>query len=233
MTISFTPALGELVRIAVKHDASSVRLRFTAVVFVHEYRYYERSGAQLQIWSDIPTAGAASDGWGARNFEGSEGQSRRSSSSSASDEMDFDQVVLSLVVNAPLKTTTRSYSFTYRILYPGGEVSWLGTASTNGEFVFRRHSRPRVGLDSGKPQMSVSFFTSFTTILSLQLNESFRRLQASLYDEPCAPLRVREKQCAAQPLSLSELGESELPTIQEEAQADAHLGKQRDRHVSG
>lgn len=138
MTISFTPALGEIVHIAVKHDATSARLRFTAVLFVHEFRYYETSGAKVQIWSDVPTT---SDGWEARNFESSEGQSRRSS---MSDEMDFDQVVLSLVVDAPLKATTRSYSFTYRILYPSGEVKWMGTARTNGEFIFQRHCKPRM-----------------------------------------------------------------------------------------
>lgn len=129
MTISFTPALGEIVRIPVTADAVSVRLRFTAVLLVRDYRYYERNGAKLQIWSDIPTINEV-DGWKAFDFEDPKDGEEL--------EQDYDQVILPFAVNAPVKPGTKFFSFTYRILYPTGKVHWLGVPDRNGAFIVRR-----------------------------------------------------------------------------------------------
>lgn len=139
MTISFTPALGEIVRIPVSYDAGIVRLSFTAVLFVREYREIERKGAKLQVWANIPVLGQLPGSWGAYDFQDAQLSDDDASRGESEDELDFDQVILSLVINAPLTPATKSYSFTYRALYPTGEIRWLGKSDTNGAFTFRRH----------------------------------------------------------------------------------------------
>ncbi|KIY71118.1 hypothetical protein CYLTODRAFT_487488 [Cylindrobasidium torrendii FP15055 ss-10] len=127
MAISFSPVLDEVVRLPVPLDATSIRLSFTAVMFVYEYRQFDRQGAQLQLWSDIDGS------WGELDFEAPDIDENPSSHGD-----DFEQVVLRLTVDASLKPRTRTFSFTYRILYPTGEVRWMGQADKNGAFLIRR-----------------------------------------------------------------------------------------------
>lgn len=127
MAISFSPVLGEVVRLPVLADATTIRLSFTAVMFVWEYRQFDRQGAQLQLWSDIDGS------WGELDFEAPDDDEE-----TAPNGGDFEQVVMRLTVDANLKPRTRSFSFTYRTLYPTGEVRWMGQADKNGAFLIRR-----------------------------------------------------------------------------------------------
>ena len=141
MHFIFSPAVGESIDVLVpythSHTASeSIHLAFSASLSPAEFDEYRHSGARLQLWSDLPSSGpngGMATEWGEMEFtpgpervpydvslfgrEGYEGPERR----------------LSLVVPVPLiSDNILKYSFTYRLVYPSGEIAWLGAFGQNG-----------------------------------------------------------------------------------------------------
>ncbi|KAJ6574766.1 hypothetical protein B0H19DRAFT_1254422 [Mycena capillaripes] len=142
MRIVFRPALGETVHVSAgstrKH---TTQLHFTATLTSADYEQVASGHVKLQVWSDI---GRNSGEWGETEFK------------PLFTPLPLNEHGFSLVVNQPEGTRTRlgadlsvplsghpfSFSFTYRILYPDGQIKWLGHYGQNGTLVLDRAHDP-------------------------------------------------------------------------------------------
>lgn len=148
MHISFTPAIGETVRAEVPasiHPSSVVQLRFSAILSAEDYAELVHDGVKVQVWSDIPSHGRTVGEWGAMDFEAPPVQDRPASdtirfsllppaaeknSHGAAEES--KNITLSLKFTIPFPEGPSQFSLTYRLLYPSGEIKWLGQYGQNG-----------------------------------------------------------------------------------------------------
>ncbi|KAG6910593.1 hypothetical protein DXG01_009544 [Tephrocybe rancida] len=144
MRISFDPALPGTIHVPV--NSSSAILNFTATLSAPDYNELEKDGGRLQLWSNFPSEDAptAYDGWASRDFE-DEARNRKPLGSTyeiplllgGGDIDDTPLSTLTLNILVPLSNNQQTrFSFTYRILYPSGEIRWLGEFGQNGTAVF-------------------------------------------------------------------------------------------------
>jgi hypothetical protein len=140
MHFSLNPALGQSVHIAVPLNASTVQVHFTATLSSVDYESYVQEGLTLELWSDL----ASEQGWAAMPFVVEQGQSLPTVQNSASNfslvhernsETTADNThSLSLSFSQPVTGQTH-FAYTYRLLYPSGDINWLGHAGNNGMLV--------------------------------------------------------------------------------------------------
>lgn len=134
MHFHFFPALGETIQVSVPPvRTTSLQLRFEARLSSEDYLQLRNVGANLQLWSNI---GAASE-WGQLDFQffSSESPTVNAMSLLGPSDHDDQSKALSLAVSVPFPTEPLHYSFTYRLVYPSGEIKWLGSFGHNGSLV--------------------------------------------------------------------------------------------------
>ncbi|KAJ3718343.1 hypothetical protein C8R42DRAFT_141178 [Lentinula raphanica] len=138
MTISFIPAIDEVVRVALPEwhtSDSTVQLRFSAVLGDDDFQQFKQNAMKVQLWSDIPFGGRNQGEWG--EIDLSEVGNVSSSESQVS-LVDLDNIsertqnVLSVVCSVPFSGIDTYLSFTYRLIYSSGEIKWLGQFGRNG-----------------------------------------------------------------------------------------------------
>jgi hypothetical protein len=161
MPITFTPALGETVHVSVPDTGTTtVQLYFTAVLSPWDLDEFSRNGIKVQVWSDIPAAGRSAGEWGELDFTGNnpitdDGDPKDTKFSLLpvghnGDEED-QKNTLSLEFSVPLTGPWR-FSFTYRLVYPSGEIRWLGQFGENGALVLERAASQLVLGEGWSPQ---------------------------------------------------------------------------------
>ena len=154
--ISFKPPLGEAVDIIsspLSPGNQPTSILFSAHLSQGNYEKLVRDGGRVQLWSDIPRVGKVNNGaWGKMDFnevrrEVYPTELRRITLNSNAKE-DAVVVVLSLLVSLPTPTPAsdatkkRRFSFTYRIVYGSGGITWLGQFGKNGVVIVSRGAQP-------------------------------------------------------------------------------------------
>ncbi|KAF9568559.1 hypothetical protein CPC08DRAFT_410293 [Agrocybe pediades] len=137
--ISFKPSLGEAVEIVsspLSADNQPTTILFTAQLSQSNYEKLVRDNGHVQLWSDIPHGRANNGAWGKMDFEDARPtypSSLKRVTLDANGQPEKD-VVLSVTVPLPPPTDSgkRRFSFTYRITYPAGGITWLGQFGKNG-----------------------------------------------------------------------------------------------------
>ncbi|KAJ3006525.1 hypothetical protein NUW54_g3902 [Trametes sanguinea] len=160
MRLTFSPALGEQTVLKVAPVASG-RSATQSVLFKATFEDREAflnaqvNGVKVEVWSNIPVAGRSSGEWGAFEF----GELRRETvpegtpTFSVQDtvqepEDDEDDSLYVHVRAAFHEHINGRFSFTYRLVFPSGEIEWLGEFGRNGELVIER-GLPGVDLREG------------------------------------------------------------------------------------
>lgn len=154
MDIVFNPSIGDSVQLETSFSSQTAPLRFTAELTAHDHNELVQSCARIQLWSDIPHIGQSlSDGeWGALDLT-HQAQEETSSYkvSLGSTHVSEEKVtwLLEVVAVLPMHRIPR-FSFTYRIVYPSGDIKWLGAFGQNGSLSFERSDNDlrNFGLDS-------------------------------------------------------------------------------------
>lgn len=146
MEFTFTPAIGEHVNITVpSQQIGTVRLCLTATLSSSDYELYKRSAVKLQLWSDILVDSRPSGEWGELDFQDVSAMTppRRADRgkpvavSLASDVAGRSVRKPSFTLHIALPPSAQSrFSFTYRLVYPNGEIRWLGQYGQNGTLAF-------------------------------------------------------------------------------------------------
>ncbi|KAI0961194.1 hypothetical protein AcV7_000361 [Taiwanofungus camphoratus] len=159
MQLTFFPALGETAHVSIPprtsaRQGSMQELVFRAVFDSRaSYDQAQRDGVKVEMWTDLPADGRASGEWGAVSFNKHEHEEpsnpesgaghttlsllsseRRDTSGWEQDEYAF-YASLSLWLH---DSSPARFSFTYRLVYPSGEIQWLGTFGWNGQLVIER-----------------------------------------------------------------------------------------------
>jgi hypothetical protein len=165
MHVEFTPALGETLQVASPWGDAPVTLNFTAKLNADEYGALKRDGVKVQLWSDISLGGewSEADFQDVKSFEFPEAESStRTVVSLCRADIHGTQgsqprYVLSLSLSVPQVSHGESrHSFTYRLLYPSGEIRWLGQFGENGAIVIGSQKYPDIVF--GEAQWSTSQF---------------------------------------------------------------------------
>ncbi|KAF8898402.1 hypothetical protein BD779DRAFT_1666260 [Infundibulicybe gibba] len=146
MHISFTPPLGDTLRLEAPGYRSPhtpiVHLRFKAVFSPQDYDRLKHDGGTVQLWSNVPWCGdnQTTSEWGPRDFveiPPSDGVVDAAShtfplnSTSPQRDVPSDAHILHLLLPVP-RSCSLYYSFTYRVLYPSGKITWLGKFGRDG-----------------------------------------------------------------------------------------------------
>ena len=160
MDITFNPPIGDSIQLEISFSLQTALLHFTAELSAHDHNKLIQDRARIQLWSDLPHNGQSlsDSGWGALDLTY---QTRAMEESSSSEEISIgstypihtseEKVTLFLEVAAPLPMSRNPYfSFTYRIIYPSGDIQWLGSFGQNGSLSFERsdHDLHNFGLHS-------------------------------------------------------------------------------------
>lgn len=146
MHFSFTPAVGEAVRVSVPlWHTTNVQLHLTASLSSQDYHEFTRDGAKLQLWSDIPSNGRNVGEWGELNFQGPRDDEPTNGSGTheisllpVDKEQQEEKSTFSLLLSVPLLSESHVFSFTYRVAYPSGDYRWLGSYGHNGSLTLDR-----------------------------------------------------------------------------------------------
>ncbi|TRM60157.1 hypothetical protein BD626DRAFT_571937 [Schizophyllum amplum] len=152
MRIAFNPALGATTCVAVPSLNGDAHMRLLATLGDNEYAELKKLGAIVQAWSDMPGGGRCAGQWGELDFV-------EIDAAPAVDENALSLAppaeespaaapthTLALPLVVPLAGRAMEFSFTYRLLYPSGQVRWLGQYGNNGKLVVER-SEPAIDLE--------------------------------------------------------------------------------------
>ncbi|KAJ7139785.1 hypothetical protein C8R44DRAFT_975527 [Mycena epipterygia] len=147
MRIAFSPALGETVHVSVGARKPATQLHFTASLSSPaDYDQLASGLVKLQVWSDIPANGRGTGDWGEAEFK----------PVPATDEAGFsllvderNEIKTSLTLDFSVSSSGQRFSFTYRMVYPSGEIKWLGHYGHNGTLVLDRTDSDPVFLGDG------------------------------------------------------------------------------------
>ena len=160
MDITFNPPIGDLIQLETSFSLQTALLHFTAELTAHDHNKLIQDRARIQLWSDLPHNGQSlSDGgWGALDLTY---QTQATDELSSSHQISLgstcpihtseEKVTLFLEVVAPLPMSRNPhFSFTYRIVYPSGDIQWLGPFGQNGSLSFERsdHDLHNFGIHS-------------------------------------------------------------------------------------
>ncbi|KAH7880396.1 uncharacterized protein C8R40DRAFT_249833 [Lentinula edodes] len=143
MVISFIPAIDEVAHVAIPEwhaTDSTVELRFSAVLGDEEFQQFKKNGMKVQVWSNLPLGRRNEGEWGEIDLhEADEPASDGSSDDSQISLVALEDVkakaenLLFAICSVPFSGSSDDYySFTYRIVYPSGEIHWLGQFGQNG-----------------------------------------------------------------------------------------------------
>ena len=142
MLITFTPPLADQISLSIPPVHSTATLNFTAILNPAYHAQFIRDGAILQLWSDVrlETEEVQSTYWRAFDFQTPKSLIADSTIVTVSlvkTEGNISQhdSPLSLQLCVPLNSRPYLFSFTYRLLYPTGEIKWLGQYGHNGTIV--------------------------------------------------------------------------------------------------
>lgn len=156
MHVTFTPALGEVARLVTTgpfgvdgKTASAQDLVFKATFDSREsYDRAKRDGVRVEMWTDLPVLEQPDWEWAALAFEepakAGQVQSGRKVLSLVSPEVhpaihgEENALYARLSVRLHEYTPGHQFSFTYRLVYPSGEIRWLGEYGHNGVLVVER-----------------------------------------------------------------------------------------------
>ncbi|KAF8799035.1 hypothetical protein BYT27DRAFT_7343375 [Phlegmacium glaucopus] len=152
MDITFKPPIGSSIQLATSLSAQTALLHFTAELTPHDHDQLIEDRARIQLWSDLPhnSGQPSSDGgWGALDLTYHQAQSTEEIAYPVHDSEKKVTLFLEVVVALPMDCIPR-FSFTYRIIYPSGNIKWLGAFGQNGSLSFERsdHDLPNFVLDS-------------------------------------------------------------------------------------
>ncbi|TFK57488.1 hypothetical protein OE88DRAFT_139937 [Heliocybe sulcata] len=152
MRVSFTPPSGQTTVLPVPEGVSEAQLLFRAVFeSEEEVAHAKQEGVKVQVWSDIPCDGRAMGEWGALTLEelpGDDDSFAEGTISLAPRSPYHSQDAFRLKITAHLPQGQARFSYTYRLLYPSGEIKWLGEYGCNGSLVLERRD-PRFSLRDG------------------------------------------------------------------------------------
>jgi hypothetical protein len=146
MDITFNPPIGDSAQLEISFALQTALLHFTAELTALNHNKLIQDRARIQLWSDL----AQSDGgWDAMDFtyrtqatEELSPSHKISLGSTCPILASEEKVTLFLEVVAPLPMSRNPhFSFTYRILYPSGDIQWLGPFGQNGSLSFERSDR--------------------------------------------------------------------------------------------
>ncbi|CCM01642.1 uncharacterized protein FIBRA_03703 [Fibroporia radiculosa] len=167
MRLTFTPALGEVMPLVISEvhclDVQSVSpqvLVFQAMFDSRvSYEQAKRDGVKVELWADLPVEGRPSWEWGAFPFQAYEQSplhanlSNEVVSLTLSEEQGLEESsAYAVYAKVPVKlheyASGHRFAFTYRLVYPSGEIKWLGKFGWNGALVVDKRSAPcAVGVD--------------------------------------------------------------------------------------
>jgi hypothetical protein len=145
MHIIFNPPIGDSIQLETSLSSQTVLLHFTAELSAHDQNKLIQDRARIQLWSDLPhnAQSLSEGGWGALDLahqaqaeEEIDSSHKISLSSTCPIHVIEEKVTLFLQVVAPVHTS-RPFSFTYRIIYPSGDIQWLGAFGQNGLLSFK------------------------------------------------------------------------------------------------
>lgn len=148
MSIVFTPSLGDNLQLTVPSIQDTITLRFTAQLSAQLHAQLKHDRGRVQLWSDLPSLAHTSGGnWCEFDFEetivdDSPNRNVVKMSLTASPNSLHTTTEHFLTLQVAIPTAIRSQqvqcSFTYRLVYPSGEVKWLGLFGQNGTLVLTR-----------------------------------------------------------------------------------------------
>jgi len=156
MHVTFTPALGEVARLVTTgpfgvdgKTASAQDLVFKATFDSREsYEQAKRDGVRVEMWTDLPVLEQPGWEWAALAFEepakAAQVHSSRKALSLVSPDVrpaihgEENALYAKLSVRLHAYTPGHQFSFTYRLVYPSGEIRWLGEYGHNGVLVVER-----------------------------------------------------------------------------------------------
>lgn len=145
MDITFNPPIGDSIQLETSFSLQTALLHFTAELAAHDHDKLIQDRARIQLWSDLPQNGQSDGRWGGLDFTYQTQATEELSSHKISLGNTFpilaseEKVTLFLDVVTPLPMSRNPhYSFTYRILYPSGDIQWLGPFGQNGSLSFER-----------------------------------------------------------------------------------------------
>lgn len=147
MSIVFTPSLGDNLQFAVPSIQDTITLRFTAQLSAQLHAQLKHDRGSVQLWSDLPSLAHTSDGnWRELDFQDETKvddlpdrnvvkMSLTASPNPLNTTTEHFLLVLQVTIPTPIRSQQVRYSFTYRLVYPSGEVKWLGLFGQNGTLV--------------------------------------------------------------------------------------------------
>jgi hypothetical protein len=145
MLITFNPPLGDTIHIArpaLFPLPQPIVFLFTARLSAHDYRDLVQKKARVELWSDLPRDNES--GWGKLEFSESWNNSALDDFSQIQDNQ-VKTLDLSVTIPAPTSATSR-FSFTYRVTYASGHITWLGAFGQNGLLTFKQEDNVVCGL---------------------------------------------------------------------------------------
>jgi hypothetical protein len=135
MVIIFTPAQGETVAVCVPPYSSTIDVHFSAVFASQEdYNQARWDGVGVELWSNIPVG--KDDRWEAIRFQWAPDHRHNLGACSPIICGMSNTKVLHLKVAIPISGRNQ-IEYTYRLVYPSGEIKWLGDYERNGILVFK------------------------------------------------------------------------------------------------
>jgi hypothetical protein len=150
MRVAFSPALGDTVHVSANGTRqTSIQLHFTArMLSLADYEQVATGRIKLQLWSDIPSTGdSSSNDWSEAEFRPVQSMSPGEFSLLTGQQRDEIRTTLTLAISVPL--SAQRFSFTYRLVYPTGEIKWLGQYGQNGTLLLDRIDSDRILLGEG------------------------------------------------------------------------------------
>lgn len=160
MHLSFEPAICQLAPLVLPIQSGDYDLRFKATFDSRAaYEQARRDGTRVEMWTDLPIAGTAYEGgWRALVFQYEDGEllideaAKQdesvliiSSGSKKTEKKRAEETSVYLSVRLSSENITPAFpgadvkfSFTYRVVWPSGNVQWLGEYGRNGVFLVRR-----------------------------------------------------------------------------------------------
>jgi hypothetical protein len=145
MDVAFTPPLANQIRLSIPSAVHSTAvLNFTAALSSAYHAQFIRDRATLQLWSDVclDSEKLHSTEWRAFDFQthvspdSTTASLIRTNSSTREGNSSQHDTLLSLQLCVPSRKSF--FSFTYRVVYPTGEIRWLGQYGQNGTIVLEQ-----------------------------------------------------------------------------------------------
>jgi hypothetical protein len=147
MAITFIPPLGEQAVVVVvpvdleqQHD---IQVYFSAAFDSCDGLTLD-DGLRVQIWSNFPAPGRAAGQWGDTTFEAGKAGSDDSVNLCLVPDEHFPtkgNTILHASFVVPASGQSH-FAYTYRLVYPSGDIKWLGDYGRNGQLVLQRTSSP-------------------------------------------------------------------------------------------